>query len=109
MVRPIEPGGIMPNPNPHKARQARRRRPKPGTVKQLTAVLWKAITRLEDHLNDTAEGEEVDAAELCKLTHALSQSASTYLKAIEVGEIEARVEALEALQEQQGQGYWRAA
>ena len=85
----------MPNPNPHKARQARKRRPKPGTVKQLTSVLWSAITKLEEHLTLTADAEEVDTGELCKLTHALSQSASTYLKAVEVGELEARVEALE--------------
>ena len=82
---------------PHRARQAKKRarRPKPGTVKQLTAVLWSAITKLEEHLSETTEAEMVDTAELCKLTHALSQSASTYLKALEVGELEARVEALE--------------
>ena len=85
---------------PHLARQARKRsrRPKPGTVKQLSAVLWQAITHLEEHLNKTASAETVDTAELCKLTHALSQSASTYLKAVEVGELEARLEALEKAQ-----------
>jgi hypothetical protein len=97
---------------PHKARQAKRRarRPKPGTVKQLTAVLWRAITHLETHLDSTAEADEVDTGELCKLTHALSQSASTYIRAIEVGELEARVEALEAAQETQAStGMRRAA
>lgn len=88
----------MPNPSPHQARQARKRRPKPGTVKQLTAVLWRAITHLETHLDSTTSAEEVDTADLCKLTHALSQSASTYLKAVEVGEFEARLEALEKAQ-----------
>ena len=82
------------------ARQERKRsRPhKPGTVKQLTAVLWRAITHLETHLDTTASSNEVDTAELCKLTHALSQSAATYLKAVEVGELEARLEALEEAQ-----------
>lgn len=95
---------------PHKARQARRRRTKPGTVKQLTTVLWQAITHLETHLNGAIEADEVDTAELCKLTHALSQSASTYLKALEVGELEARVEALEQAQETQPRklGRWAA-
>ncbi len=88
----------MPNPNPHAARQARKRRPKPGTVKQLSAVLWRAITHLETHLDVTATADEIDTGELCKLTHALSQSASTYLKAVEVGEFEARLEALEKAQ-----------
>lgn len=92
----------MANPNPDalKARRGARakRRPKPGTVKQLTSVLWRAITHLEAHLDATATAEEVDTAELCKLTHALSQSAATYLKAVEVGELEARLEALERAQ-----------
>lgn len=88
----------MPNPSPHQARQARKRRPKPGTVKQLTAVLWCAITHLETHLDSTTSAEEVDTGELCKLAHALSQSAATYLKAVEVGEFEARLEALEKAQ-----------
>lgn len=89
----------MANPSPDalKARRQVRakRRPKPGTVKQLTSVLWRAITHLETHLDTTATTGEVDTAELCKLTHALSQSAATYLKALEVGELEARLEALE--------------
>ncbi len=84
----------------HQARQEKKRsrRPKPGTVKQLTAVLWRAITHLETHLDTTTNGKSVDTAELCKLTHALSQSAATYLKAVEVGELEARLEALEKAQ-----------
>lgn len=88
---------------PHKARQAKKRarRPKPGTVKQLTAVLWGAISKLEHHLDTVGDAKEVDTAELCKLTHALSQSASTFLKAVEVGELEARVETLEAALAQQ--------
>ncbi len=89
---------MMPNPNPHAARIARKRRPKPGTVKQLTSVLWRAITHLETHLDVTARADEVDTAELCKLTHALSQSAATYLKAVEVGELETRLETLEKAQ-----------
>ncbi len=86
------------NPNPHKARQARKKRAKPGTVAQLTSVLWKAIGHLETHLDATAQAETTDTAELCRLTHALSQSAATFLKAIETGELEARLAALEQAQ-----------
>jgi transcriptional regulator of aromatic amino acid metabolism len=97
---------------PHLARQEKKRarRPKPGTVKQLSAVLWRAITHLEEHLDTTASAETVDTGELCKLTHALSQSASTYLKAVEVGELEARFEALEKVQglTQDTPGRWAA-
>lgn len=98
MSKPIEPGGSTGNPNPYKARLARKRRPRAGTVKQLTAVLWRAITHLEAHLETTAQAEVVDTAELCKLTHAVAQAAGVYLKAIETGELEARIEALERVQ-----------
>ena len=73
-------------------------------MKDLTKVLWFALTKLEHHLGEVSGAEEVDTAELCKLTHALSQSASTYLKAVEVGELEARVEALEEAQTVQDEG-----
>ena len=86
----------MPNPNPAKARQAKRKkRLKPGDIKDITTVLWSAIVKLEQHLSDVAEKDDLDTAELCKLTHALSQSASTYIKALEVGEYEARLSELE--------------
>lgn len=104
----------MANPNPD-ALKARRgawakRRPKPGTVKQLTSVLWRAITHLEAHLDATVTSDKVDALELCKLSHALSQAAGVYLKALEVGELEARLEALEKAQAAtQGNTYRRVA
>jgi uncharacterized small protein (DUF1192 family) len=87
----------MANPNPYKARQARKRRKTPGTVKQLTAVLWEAITKLEDYMHATTDADEKrrNTAELTRLTHALSQAAGQYLKALEVGEFEKRLEALE--------------
>ena len=100
---------------PHNARAAKKakRRPKSGTVTQLTQVLWSAIAKLEHHLGDVAGAEEVDTGELCKLTHAMSQAASTYLKALEVGELEARLAALEghakSLEDRQGNTLRRAA
>ena len=73
-------------------------------------MLWRAITHLETHLDATAQADEVDTAELCKLTHALSQSAATYLKALEVGELEQRLEPLEKAQAAtQGNAYRRVA
>lgn len=86
------------NPSPHQARQARKRRAEPGTVRQLQAVLWRAISHLEDHLNTAADREQVDTGELVRLTHALSQAAGPYLKTLEVGELEARLTALEQAQ-----------
>ena len=85
------------NPNPTRARQTKRkRRLKQGDIKDVTSVLWSAIVKLEQHLTNVTEDEDdTDTAELCKLTHALSQSASTYIKALEVGEYEARLSELE--------------
>ena len=87
------------NNNPTKARQAKRRKRKlkPGDLKDVQSVLWSAIVKLEQHLRDVTEDEDqtTDTGELCKLTHALSQSASTYIKALEVGEYEARIAELE--------------
>lgn len=88
------------NPDSLRARRAkkRRRRPKPGTIEDLQKVLWNAVATLEERLLDTSDEEDADVAELCKLTHALSQAAGTFLKAVEVGELEARLAALEAAQ-----------
>lgn len=103
-----------PNPNAARARLGKKaaRRPKPGTVKQLTAVLWNAITKLEAAIEppvvngylDDHEAQKnfaVQIGELTKLTHALSQAGGVYLKAIEVGELEGRVQELEKQAEMQ--------
>lgn len=84
------------NPNPTKARQAKRKRKlKNGDIKDITSVLWSVIVKLESHLTSITENTNLDTNELCKLTHALSQSASTYIKALEVGEYETRLSELE--------------
>ena len=77
----------------------RRRRPKPGTVKQLQGALWRSVLILEEHLERVATHDRVEVSELTRLTHALAQSAGVYLKAIEVGELEERLAALEQAQE----------
>lgn len=82
------------NPNPTKARQSKKRKLKPGDIKDITGVLWSAIVKLEQHLTEVTESY-TDTNELCKLTHAMSQAASTYIKALEVGEYEARLTELE--------------
>ena len=94
------PGGVARsgNPNPHQARQAkRRRRRKPGTVADLKKHLWAAI----DKLSESLEGDAVEVSDLTRLTHALSQAATSYLKVVEVGDLEARLTALEQSLEKQ--------
>ena len=83
----------MSNPNPTEARQAKRqkRRGQPGTLEDARALLWKAFQRAGVILDN-----EDDALSL-KAIHAVSQGAAAYARIIEVGELEARLAALENL------------
>jgi hypothetical protein len=80
------------NPNPYQARIAskRKRRARNGSLATAQRVLWNAILRVEEAL-ETASGTEM----VVKCTHALSQSLASYGKLIEIGELEARLKALE--------------
>ncbi|WP_034385995.1 hypothetical protein [Deinococcus sp. YIM 77859] len=79
------------NPDPVEARQARRRkrRGKPGTLEDARLLLWRALTRAGELL------EEEDPALSLKAIHAISQGAAAYARIVEVGELEARIAALE--------------
>lgn len=81
-----------PNADPTEARKAKRqkRRGKPGTLEDARALLWRALTRAGELL------EEEDPVLSLKAVHAVSQGASAYARIVEVGEIEARLAALEA-------------
>lgn len=80
-----------PNADPTKARQAKkaRRRGKPGTLEDARALLWRALTRAGELL------EEEDPLLSLKAIHAVSQGAAAYARIVEVGELEARIAALE--------------
>jgi hypothetical protein len=81
----------MPNRNPWQARHAKRRVRKPGNLLDLQRKLWRCLCEAELIL------EEADDPELVlKAVHAISQCSGQYAKLLEVGEIEARVQALEA-------------
>lgn len=86
----------MANPNPYQARQgrARKRQDAAGSVEDLQAALWRAIDRLNESLK-SKKGADVDDAALRRM-HALCQLGGVYLKVVEVGELEARIAALEA-------------
>ena len=88
----------MSNPNPTEARQAKRqkRRGQPGTLEDARALLWKALQRAGTILEN-----EDDALSL-KAIHAVSQGAAAYARIIEVGELEARLAALESAGEDTG-------
>ncbi|WP_146160583.1 hypothetical protein [Deinococcus arcticus] len=82
----------MANPDPRAARTAKRakRRGQPGTLEDARALLWRALTRAGELL------EEADPAHALKAVHAISQGAAAYARIVEVGELEARITALEA-------------
>ncbi|WP_144012090.1 hypothetical protein [Deinococcus sp. LM3] len=81
----------MANPNPVEARKAKRarRRGKPGTLEEARALLWRALERAGELL------EVEDPAHALKAVHAVSQGAAAYARIVEVGELEARIAALE--------------
>ena len=83
----------MSNPNPVEARQGKRRkrRTQPGTLEDARVLLWKALQRAGDILEDT------DPVLSLKAIHAVSQGAAAYARILEVGELEARLAALEDL------------
>ncbi|MFC4456087.1 hypothetical protein [Deinococcus sonorensis] len=89
----------MSNPNPMEARQAKRRKrqAQPGTLEDARALLWKALQRAGDILDS-----DDDTLSL-KAIHAVSQGAAAYARIVEVGELEARLTALEAQAEGAGQ------
>jgi hypothetical protein len=80
----------MANTSQHKARLAKRRAHKPGNLADLLKILWSAIRDAEQLLY-AAEDPELRL----RCVHALSQSAGQYAKLLEIGELEARLAALE--------------
>ena len=59
-------------------------------------LLWQALTRAGELLEvEDPETGQPDNALALKAIHAISQGASAYAKIVEVGELEARIKALE--------------
>jgi hypothetical protein len=80
----------MANKNPVQARIARRRRRKPGDLKQALLTIWNAINDVEHALNQAQTGEEI-----CRAARAMSACILTYAKLLQTGELEARMAHLE--------------
>jgi len=92
----------MSNPNPTAARQARKRkrRGKPGSIEDARALLWRALERAGELLEaETVEDgvSRPDNHTALRAIHAISQGAAAYARIVEVGELEARLAALEAV------------
>ena len=91
----------MSNPNPMEARQAKRRkrRGKPGSIEDARALLWRALQRAGELLEAETVKEDgsssPDNHTALRAIHAISQGAAAYARIVEVGELEARIAALE--------------
>jgi hypothetical protein len=91
----------MSNPDPSKARQAkkRKRRGKPGSIEDARALLWRALERAGLLLGAETVKEDgsvtPDNHTALRAIHAISQGAAAYARIVEVGELEARILALE--------------
>jgi hypothetical protein len=70
----------------------RKRRPKPGDLAALRRRLWYALTEIETLIEDN------DSMVKLKAAHALATMAGAYLKATELSDLEARLQALESKQ-----------
>ena len=75
---------------PHKARLGKKLRSKPGNLAEVQVILWYALKRSQYCL-DVATDPDV----ILRAGHAVSQIAGQYAKLLEVGELEARLQALE--------------
>lgn len=62
-------------------------------IEGLTCKLSGVLVDLTDRYTDL--DKDVEVGELSKLCYAISNMSNTYLKALEVGELEARLSALE--------------
>ncbi|MBZ0160969.1 MAG: hypothetical protein K8G79_12695 [bacterium] len=80
----------MGNLNPVPGRLAKRAKRASGDVARLQTKLWQSVLQAESVM--LKEGDDVLKL---KAIHCLSQVAASFLKCVEVGELEARLEALE--------------
>jgi hypothetical protein len=81
------------NRSPYRARMGRKLRGKPGTLPELLLILWHTLKRAQGVLDAATDDEAT-----LKAVHAVSQCAGQYVKLLEIGELEARIAALEAVQ-----------
>jgi hypothetical protein len=80
---------MMPNPSPHKARMATKKKHKPGNLQDVLAIVWVALKTAQTLL------ENKDPVVQLKAAHGVFQGGMAYAKLYESGELEARLLALE--------------
>ena len=85
-------------PVTHLARIAKRKRRSQGDLAGARRRLWGAIEAAEAVLMDAASQNNYDG--VLRATHALTQAIGAYTRLFEVGELQARFDALQTLVEQ---------
>ena len=78
-----------PNADPTRARLAKKAKARPGNIQDAAGAVWDALETAREILSST------DTNERLKACHATFQGAQAYAKLFEVGELEARLSALE--------------
>ena len=78
------------NRSPHRARMGKKLRGKPGNMAEVQRILWHTLKRAQGILDTATEDEET-----LRACHAVSQIAGQYVKLLALGEMEARILALE--------------
>ena len=94
----------MPNPNPHKARAAKKKHArlrKTGDLTDMRRELWRAILCAKEVLLDPSS----DPSTTLKAVHAITSASTAYARLVEIGEIEARLEAVEELLKHRRNGH----
>lgn len=81
------------NPTTHLARLARKNRRASGDLDGARRRLWRALEMAEAVLLDAAAAD--DRTGVLKAVHATTQAAAAFARIVEVGEIEARLAAVE--------------
>ena len=74
-----------------KKKKAQRAAEAAGTLGDVRLKLWRALGRVEQIVEDS----DADPALTLRAAHCLSQTASTYVRLTEAGELEKRMDALE--------------
>ena len=85
-------------PVTHLARLHKRNRRASGDLDSARKRLWRALEMAEACMMDAAG--EGDRAGVLKAVHATTQAASAFARVVEVGELEARFDALQTLVEE---------
>jgi hypothetical protein len=80
------------NRNPVAGRLAQKARAKPGDLADVQALLWAALDKAQGVMEASAQKDDM----VLRAANCIGQLAMSYAKLLEIGETEARLQAVEA-------------